>query len=266
MNNRPIGIFDSGLGGLTCIDPLVKALPNENILYFGDTARTPYGSKSPQTICEFSLQIAEFLVQNGAKMLVIACNTITSVALDALKQHYPQIPILGIIEPAAQNIAEICTQDNSIGIIGTKATIQSKAYEKAIEKHQSAFNLHPLACPAFVPLIEEGIVQNEIMDLTVHYYLDDFIRYHKIDTLVLGCTHYPLIQDNILRQFPPLHIINPSETIVAAIKSELEKKDLLATKAEGESTFYASDLSENFVNMISRIGLNKNFNIALRKF
>jgi len=205
-------------------------------------------------------------VQNGAKMLVIACNTITSVALDVLKQHYPKISILGIIEPAAQSIAENCTQRNSIGIIGTKATIQSKAYEKAIEKYQSAFDLHTLACPAFVPLIEEGIVQNEIMDLTVHYYLDDFIRYHKIDTLVLGCTHYPLIQDNILRPFPSLNIINPSETIVAAIKSELEEKGLLADKAEGESTFFASDLSENFVNMISRIGLNKNFNIALRKF
>jgi glutamate racemase len=266
VNNKPIGIFDSGLGGLTCIDPLVKALPKEHILYFGDTARTPYGSKSPETICEFSLQIADFLVKNGAKMLVIACNTISSVALDLLKKQYPHITIIGIIEPAAQNIVQVCTPKNSIGIIGTKATIQSKAYEKAIAEQQSDFNIHTLACPAFVPLIEEGIIQNEIMDLTVHHYLNDFIHYHKIDTLVLGCTHYPLIQENITKSFPSLKIINPSETIVAAVKSELKKHDLLADKAEGENTFCASDLSENFVNMINRIGMDKDFNIALRKF
>lgn len=266
MNNKPIGIFDSGLGGLTCITPLIKALPKEHILYFGDTARTPYGSKSPQTICEFSLQIAEFLIRNGAKMLVIACNTISSVALDLLKKQYPQIPILGIIEPAAQRITQICTPENSIGIIGTKATIQSKAYEKAIAKYRNDFNLHTLSCAAFVPLIEEGIIQNEIMDLTIHHYLDDFVAYHKIDTLVLGCTHYPLIRENLTKSFPSLEIINPSETIVAAIKDVLEKEDLLAASAEGDHTFYASDLSENFVNMINRIGLDKDFNIALRKF
>lgn len=266
MNNKPIGIFDSGLGGLTCIDPLVKALPNEHIIYFGDTARTPYGSKSPETIRAFSLQIAEFLIQNGAKILVIACNTISSVAIDLLKKQYPNITIIGIIKPAARNIVEVCTQKNSIGIIGTKATIQSKAYEQAIAEEQSNLNIHTLACPAFVPLIEEGIIQNAIMDLTVHHYLDDFIRYHKIDTLVLGCTHYPLIQENILKSFPFLNIINPSETIVSAVKNELEQQGLFAEKAEGENTFCASDLSENFVNMINRIGLDKDFNIALRKF
>ena len=266
MNNKPIGIFDSGLGGLTCIDPLVKALPKEHIIYFGDTARTPYGSKSPETIRSFSLQIAEFLIQNGAKMLVIACNTISSVAINELKKQYPNITFIDIIRPAAQHIVEACTPENSIGIIGTKATIQSKAYENAIAERTSTFNIHTLACPAFVPLIEEGIIQNEIMDLTVHHYLDDFIHYHKIGTLVLGCTHYPLIRENIIKSFPDLHIINPSETIVAAVKSELEKQSLLAEEAEGENTFCASDLSENFVNMINRIGMDKNFNIALRKF
>lgn len=266
MNNKPIGIFDSGLGGLTCMDPLIKALPKEHILYFGDTARTPYGSKSPKTICEFSLQIAEFLVQNEAKMLLIACNTISSVALTALENQYPHMPILDIIQPAAQNIAKTCTPQNAIGIIGTKATIQSKAYEQAITKHREDLKIHTLACPAFVPLIEEGIIENEIMDLTVHHYLDDFITYHKIDTLVLGCTHYPLIRENISKSFPLLKIIDPSETIVIALKDALQTQDMLAEAAEGKNTFCASDLSENFVNMINRIGLNKDFNMALRKF
>lgn len=266
MNNKPIGIFDSGLGGLTCIDPLVKALPSEHIIYFGDTARTPYGSKSPETISAFSLQIAEYLIQKGAKILVIACNTISSVAIDLLKEQYPHTAIIGIIKPAAQSIVRDCTPKNSIGIIGTKATIQSRAYEKAIAEEQSGLNIHTLACPAFVPLIEEGIIQSEIMDLTVQHYLDDFIHYHKIDTLVLGCTHYPLIQENILKRFPFLKIINPSETIVSAVKRALEKQNLLAENAEGENTFCASDLSENFINMINRIGMDKDFNIALRKF
>jgi glutamate racemase len=266
MDNRPIGIFDSGLGGLTCINPLVKALPNEHIVYFGDTARTPYGSKSPETVCEFALQIADFLMSQDAKMLVIACNTISSIAIDALKNAYPGTPILGIIQPAAAEISRICSPENSIGIIGTKVTIQSKAYNSAIAAHRQDLHIHSLACPAFVPLIEEGIIENEIMDLTIHHYLDKFIGYHKIDTLVLGCTHYPLITENLRRSFPSLKIINPSETIAQAVADTLSSQDLLADEAEGGNTFCASDLSENFVNMINRIVSRNEFKIALRKF
>ncbi len=266
MDNRPIGIFDSGLGGLTCVNPLTKALPKEHIIYFGDTARTPYGSKSPETVCEFALQIADFLVKQRAKMLVIACNTISSIAIEALKEAYPDIPIVGIIKPAAVEIARTCTEENSIGIIGTKVTIQSKSYNSAIAAHRKDLSIHSLACPAFVPLIEEGIIENEIMDLTIHHYLDKFVDYHKIDTLVLGCTHYPLIMENLRKSFPSLKIINPSETIVQAVVDSLTDYNLLADKAEGENTFCASDLSENFVNMINRIVSHNEFKIALRKF
>lgn len=266
MDNRPLGVFDSGLGGLTCIEPLLQNLPRERILYFGDTARTPYGSKSPDTIRAFSLQIADYLVDLGAKMLVIACNTISSTAIDALQARYPDIPVVGIIQPAAAKIAQDCGPERSIGIIGTKVTIQSRAYQEAIEKSKQGLSLHAKACPAFVPLIEEGIIESEIMDLTVHHYLDDFIAYHRIDTMVLGCTHYPLIRENLAKAFPELRIIDPAQTLALAVRETLEQRDLLAVEAGEPNVFGASDLSENFVNMIHRIIKNRDFKIDLRKF
>ncbi len=266
MDNRPLGIFDSGLGGLTCIEPLLQALPNERILYFGDTARTPYGSKSPETIRSFSLQIADYLVGQGAKMLVIACNTISSTAIPDLQARYPHIPVAGIIQPAAREIARGCKKEDSIGIIGTKVTIQSRAYEEAVSRINPALTIHAKACPAFVPLIEEGIVENEIMDLTVRHYLDDFISYHGIGTLVLGCTHYPLIRENLLKAYPAMRIIDPAQTLAQAVRETLEQQDMLAEEPGGPNVFGASDLSENFVNLIHRIIRSRDFKIDLRKF
>ena len=266
MDNRPIGVFDSGLGGLTCIEPLLQTLPNERILYFGDTARTPYGSKSPETIEAFSLQIADYLVAQGAKILVIACNTISSTAIPALAARFPEIPIAGIIEPAAFMIARDCNPAQSIGIIGTKVTVHSRAYEGAITQRNSGLRIHAKACPAFVPLIEEGIIESEIMDLTVHHYLDDVVRCHGIDTLVLGCTHYPLILENLIRAYPLLQIIDPAQTLALAVRETLIQRDMLAEKPDGPNVFGASDLSENFVNLIHRIIKNRDFKIALRKF
>lgn len=266
MDNRPIGIFDSGLGGLTCIPHLMKDLPKERFIYFGDTARTPYGSKAPSTINTFSAQIADFLVQMNVKMIVIACNTISSISLENLSASYPDIPILGIIRPAAEAISQTCNSGNRVGIIGTKATIRSRAYENLLEEFQSGLNIHSMACPALVPLIEEGIIENDIMDLTIKYYLDHFLSYHNVDTLVLGCTHYPLLRPNIEKLYPYLRIINPSEEIVKNVKSTLEKRQLLAHQPTFENTFYASDLSENFVNMINRIFLMTEFRVAFKSF
>lgn len=266
MDNRPIGFFDSGLGGLTCIPYLMKALPNERIIYFGDTARTPYGSKAPSTITSFSLQIADFLVQNNVKMIVIACNTVSATCLDELRAKFSSIPILGIITPAAKIVASTCTAENHIGIIGTKVTIKSNAYTEKILKFNPYLDLNSVACPTFVPLIEEGIVQHEIMDLSIQYYLDHFIAYNRIDTLVLGCTHYPLIRKNIQKLYPHLRIINPSEEILASIKAELNGNGLLADCPLVDHTFYASDLSENFVNMINRIFENSDFKVAFKNF
>ncbi|WP_027399964.1 glutamate racemase [Anaerovorax odorimutans] len=266
MDNRPIGFFDSGLGGLTCIPYLMKALPNERIIYFGDTARTPYGSKAPSTITAFSLQIANFLVQNNVKMIVIACNTVSATCLDELRKMFPKIPVLGIITPAAKLVASTCTPNNHIGIIGTKVTIKSEAYTTKILKFNPNLDINSIACPTFVPLIEEGIIQNEIMDLSIKYYLDNFISYNKIDTLVLGCTHYPLIRKNIQKLYPNIRIINPSEEILESIKMKLKDNNLLANSPSIDNTFYASDLSENFVNMINRIFENSEFKVAFKNF
>jgi glutamate racemase len=253
MDNRPIGFFDSGLGGLTCIPYMMDLLPKERMIYFGDTARTPYGSKSVQTIKMFAQQIADFLVENQAKMIVIACNTVSATCLPELKKRFPFVPILGIIEPAALHTAKMSTIENKVGVIGTKVTIESQVYPRLINHHNGKVSVHQKPCPALVPLIEEGIVHHDIMNMTIHYYLDDFILENRIDTLVLGCTHYPLIRGEIERIYPNLRIIDPSEIMAYKVEKTLVEYDLLSEDLEKESVFYASDLSENFINMIDRI-------------
>jgi len=266
MDNRPIGIFDSGVGGLTSIKAFREVLPNENIIYFGDTARAPYGSKSPAVVCRFSLQIADFLVSKGAKILVIACNTITSVALGEIKKAHPDIFVQGIIEPAAEEIASKCTPENSIGIIGTMVTTQSRAYENALYSFKGNLNVHSLACPAFVPLIEEGAIETETMETTVHRYLDNFVGNNKIDTLVLGCTHYPIIKGVIDKCSPGLNIIDPSMALANAAKKALVEKGLESDKKTGKDIFFASDLSPDFINMMNRLGIDGDFAVEQHRF
>jgi glutamate racemase len=239
-------------------------------MYFGDTARTPYGSKAESTIRSFSVEIADFLVENDAKMIVIACNTVSATCLDALRARHPEIPMLGIIGPAAQAVAKLCGPKNRIGIIGTKATIRSDAYRRTILGMDGRLDISQAACPALVPLIEEGIIQHEIMDLSIRYYLDHFLSYNRIDTLVLGCTHYPLIRGNIQRLYPSLGIVDPSEEILSSIGETLLETGMFAGSgpqgggAGADHVFYASDLSENFVNMIGRIFESTDFRAAFR--
>ena len=253
MDNRPIGFFDSGLGGLTCIPNLFSELPQERVIYFGDTARTPYGSKAVSTIRHYAVQIADFLASQDVKMMVIACNTITATCLEELRERFPDIPIVGIIKPAAVKTASICDEFSRIGIIATKVTIASDDYNRMIKEQNPHLKVFSKATPAFVPLIEEGIIDNEIMNLTIKYYLDDFIGENGIDTLVLGCTHYPIIRKNIKTIYPQIRIVNPSYEIISRIKDILTEKDMLASENDRENIFYASDLSENFVNMIQKV-------------
>lgn len=253
MDNRPIGFFDSGLGGLTSIPYIMKQLPNERIIFFGDTARTPYGSKAVSTIKQFTRQIGEFLVKNDVKMIVIACNTVSATCLEDLRTAFPHIPVIGVISPTAKVVRDTCTEDDRIGIIATKVTINSNAYVEKIHQKAPELQVFSKACPAFVPLIEEGIIHNDIMDLTIKYYLDEFIAEHGINTLVLGCTHYPLLTENIRRLYPEMKIISSSKEVATAVQIELAKRDMLAGENEHENVFYASDLSENFVNMIQTI-------------
>jgi len=234
------------------------------VIYFGDTARTPYGSKAVSTIKTFAMQIADFLVQNDVKMLVIACNTISATCIDDLREKYADIPVIGIINPATEKVSISCTEQNNVGIIGTKATIQSKAYDTSLESLNPNLKVFSKACPAFVPLIEEGIIDNEIMDLTIHYYMDEFLKENDVDTVVLGCTHYPLIKENIERLYPNVKIINPSEEIVSSIIDTLNKNDMLAEENDGQNIFYASDLSENFIKMIDRIFEDYNIQVKFK--
>ncbi|MDR2610521.1 MAG: glutamate racemase [Clostridiales Family XIII bacterium] len=266
MDNRPIGFFDSGLGGLTCIPHLMKALPGESIIYFGDTARTPYGSKAENTIRHFACEITDFLAAKDVKAIVIACNTVSAVCIDDLRRRRPDIPILGIISPAARRVAGLCDESNHIGIIGTKATVGSNAYRRKITEYRPGLTIHETACPAFVPLIEEGIIANDIMDLTIKYYLDRFMADNGIDTLVLGCTHYPLIRENIAKLFPAIRIIDPSEEIMTSISAVLRERDMFSDASQGLRTFYASDLSENFIAMIHRIFRGTGFTVAFKSF
>ncbi len=253
MDNRPIGFFDSGLGGLTSIPYLRKELPRERVIYFGDTARTPYGSKAVTTIRRFSSEIAGFLVKRNVKMIVIACNTVSATCIPQLRKKFPDIPILGIISPAAQEAARLCRPEDRLGIIGTKVTIASHAYRDFIRLSQSEAKIFETACPAFVPLIEEGIIDNEIMDMTIRHYMDDFVRENDLNRIILGCTHYPLIKKNLQRIYPDLEIINPSSIVINRVKETLEAEDMLADDPEYTDVFYASDLSENFVQMIDHI-------------
>ena len=267
MDNRPIGFFDSGLGGLTCIPYLLAALPQESIVYFGDTARTPYGSKAPSTITKFASEIADFLTgTQDVKMLAIACNTVSAVALEDLRARHPEIPVLGIISPASHTVAKSCTSENNIGVIGTKATIASDVYAKKILSLNPGLSIYQQACPALVPLIEEGIKENRILDLTIEYYLDSFLKENNIDTLILGCTHYPLILENIKRLYPSLRIVDPSAEMLESLQDALDKNSLAADGQRQGHTFYASDLSENFINMIDLIVSGKGYPVSFKTF
>ena len=264
MDNRPIGVFDSGLGGLTSVPYLIDRLPDEKLIYFGDTARTPYGSKAVKTVMNFSDQIADFLVESGVKMIIIACNTVSSTCAAHLAKRYPDIPIVGIIKPAADKVVSSCSSLNRVGIIGTKVTVQSGVYAEMIRSQRDDIAVFEMACPAFVPLIEEGFRDSDIMELTIRYYLDDFILENRIDTMVLACTHYPLIGDMIRRMYPDIRIINPSEEIVTSVEGILQEKEMFAQPSDRENVFYASDLSENFVAMIDEISKNTTAKIEFK--
>ena len=255
MDNRYIGIFDSGIGGLTSVPYIMKLLPNERVIFFGDTARTPYGSKAPETIRQFAFQIGDFMVSKNVKMMVAACNTISAVALDALRKRYPDIPIIGTIGPTSNMIAKSCAPDEHIGILATKATVQSQSYLNKIRFHAPDLQyIYQKACPMFVPMIEEGIIDKEVMDSMIHYYLDDFIRENSLDTLVLACTHYPLLSAAMKRLYPGIRLISSSREVAVAVQMELEKRQILASpESDLHHVFYASDLSDNFIQMIQRI-------------
>ena len=221
MDNRPIGIFDSGLGGLTVLQEYINQLPNEDYIYFGDNARVPYGSKSKETIIEYSRQIVKFLISQNVKLIVIACGTASANAFDVLKSEF-DIPIQTVIEPTAKAV-----KDSKIGVIATKATIESNAWEKAIEKYNPKCQIISKACPLFVPIVEENLVDTDICKLAIKMYLEDFAG-KDISNLILGCTHYPILAERI-KEFMPKHIKITNVSIYSAqnTKQFLEENNML---------------------------------------
>ncbi|MBQ6389116.1 MAG: glutamate racemase [Mogibacterium sp.] len=263
MDNRPIGFFDSGLGGLTSVQELHRLLPEEKVIYYGDTARTPYGSKSPETIRRFATQIVDYLVSKNPKMIIIACNTVTSWALDSLRDRYPDIPILGVIRPTVRKVVEDGCK--KVGVIATKATIGSDVYGKSLKALDPDIEVHSLACPAIVPLVEEGFIDGEIMELTVRHYMDDFVRTNQFDDLILGCTHYPLIAGHLNKLYPGIRLYNSSAEVIHEAKDILTARDMLASGSELTDRYYASDLSDNFISMTDLLFSGTDFKIKFVK-
>ena len=266
-DNRPIGFFDSGLGGLTCIPHLQKALPCESVIYYGDTARTPYGSKSPETIKKYSFQIADYLMNSNVKMIVIACNTISAVALDDLRERHPEIPIIGIIDPMVYSLTHTEFEPVNIGLLGTRVTIESGTYEKLIARKSSNIHLYGKACPLFVPVIEEGFKDDAAINSIIRFYLDDFIKENNLKKLILGCTHYPFLIKNLKSLYPDIEFLNPSEVVVEYIEKVLRERDEFADSPSPIHTCFASDLSTGFINVVDRIFPDgQDININFKRF
>ena len=245
-SSLPIGLFDSGVGGLTVLREVARQLPRESTLYFGDTARVPYGSKSQDVIVRFSLEIAEFLTREKIKMLVVACNTASAFALNALRAKF-SIPIIGVIEPGAQ-AALAASRTKRIGVIGTEGTIESRAYTEAIHKLESSTEVFGQACPLIVPLVEEGWLEKPVAREIVKEYLIPLLA-QNIDTLVLGCTHYPLLK-NLLAEVsgPRVALIDSAEETARRVGAELARLKLAAPAGsdKAQRRFYVSDSPARF--------------------
>ena len=246
-----IGIFDSGVGGLTVAKEIFKRLPSCQIIYFGDTARLPYGTKGADFVKRYSLKITEWLLSKNAKVIVIACNTSSAWASDMLKKKFKNIPIFEMITPAVREALE-ATKNRKIGIIGTPGTIKSKAYQK---KFDSSVKIYAVSCPLFVPLVEEGWVDNEIAEQIIKKYLDP-LKEKGIDTLILGCTHYPLLESAIEKTIDSgIKIINPAKSLAKELEKYLNQNPKLL-KRKGAHQFFFSDEPYN-LNKISRLCFNK---------
>jgi len=240
-----IGVFDSGIGGLTVLQRIIEALPKENTVYLGDTARAPYGTKSVETVLRYSLENTQFLVEKDVKIVVVACNTSTAVALGRLRESF-SIPIIGVIEPGVKKAIE-STNNKKVGVIGTEATIQSGAYTRALKAADGAIEVYSRACPLFVPLIEEGWTDNEVVEMTVKAYLGS-LKQSGIDTLILGCTHYPLLKKAIGKFMGSgVRLVDSAEETAKKVQSALNKGTLGKKSSKGTHSFFVTDAPDRFI-------------------
>ncbi|MGN1267436.1 MAG: glutamate racemase [Dorea sp.] len=252
INTAPIGVFDSGVGGLTVARELMRQLPEENVVYFGDTARVPYGSKSPNNIIRYSEQIVRFLMTKNVKAIVIACNTASAIALETVQKEV-DIPIIGVIVPGARAAVQE-VKSGKIGVIGTEATIRSETYTKEIHMMCADIPVIGIPCPLFVPLVEEGFAKHKITDEVIDIYLSD-MKNAEVDAMILGCTHYPLLRSKIMAYMgEDVRIVNPAYETAIDLKRILEEKNL--SNHSGKPAvyeFYVSDAAEKFTKFANSI-------------
>lgn len=251
MNSKPIGVFDSGIGGLTVVHALTKRLPHENIVYFGDTARVPYGPKSPLVIREYAAQDVDFLISKDVKMVVIACNTVSGVALDVVTKH-AKVPVVGVIIPGS-GAAVAATKKKRVGIIGTIATVNSKAYTNAIRHLDKEVEVFSQPCPLFVPLAEEGWTNHKVTELVAKEYLFPLML-EKIDTLILGCTHYPILRDAITTAVDGnVTLIDSGEAAAVEVERMVDENNLRnPSKLKPHLQFFVSDVPAKFTEIGER--------------
>ena len=252
MNNRsPIGIFDSGIGGLTVLKEIFGKLPHENTIYLGDTARVPYGIRSPETVTRYSFENTRFLSAKQIKILVIACNTASSISLDAVRANFP-VPVVGVIEPGAK-AAAAATRNRKVGVIGTEATVRSNSYTRAIRALDSSIEVFSIPCPLFVPIVEEGWTEDRITEMVAEKYLAS-VREKGVDTLVLGCTHYPLLKPVLSKVMGQgVRLIDSAIETAQEIRAKLEALSLL-NDASGtvKHEFYVTDSPQKFLSVGER--------------
>ena len=245
--SAPIGVFDSGVGGLTVAREIMRHLPNEDIVYFGDTARVPYGNKSKDNIIRYSRQIIHFLKTKDVKAIVIACNTASAQALDTVSQEF-DIPIIGVVVPGARAALEV-TQTKKIGVIGTEGTVRSGMYEKVIQEMQPDVSVITKACPLFVPLVEEGFKNHHVTEEIIDFYLSS-MKESDIDALILGCTHYPLLRSRIMEYVgDKIKLVNPAYETAMDLRKLLQENDMENPDVEGDHgsySFYVSDAADKF--------------------
>lgn len=250
--NNPIGVFDSGVGGLTVVSEIMRQLPGENLVYFGDTARVPYGSKSKKTVLKYSKQIVRFLKTKNVKAIVVACNTASALALDEIADEL-DIPIIGVVKPGAKMAVET-TRTGNVGVIGTESTIKSGIYNDYIRELNSDITVVSKPCPLFVPLVEEGLLEDRVTDDIVGRYLR-VMKEYKVDSLVLGCTHYPLISNAIERFMGKrVQLVNPAFETAKSLKELLTEQGMLnASKKKPEYQYYVSDGVEKFISFADNV-------------
>jgi len=250
VKQGPIGIFDSGIGGLTVVREFLRQIPGESVVYFGDTARVSYGSKSPETVIRFAMEDASFLLSRGVKLLVVACNTACSVSLPALREFSP-VPVTGVIQPGAA-AAAARTRNGVVGVIGTQGTIASGAYQKALRTFGQVRTVLAQPCPLLVPLVEEGWIDHPATRAIVSEYVRPLAE-AGIDTLVLGCTHYPLLKPVLSELLgPEVALVDSAETAAEAALSLLESEDLLAEGGSHGASFFVSDIPIKFQEIAQR--------------